>query len=136
MATPLPPAVFHGASDGTTFVPDERGRWLGWCAKYRGRRITVTAEPERRRRTNQQNKRYWSLLVPVYQEWAGEPDKLQAHEDLLSQCNREDKLLPNGTVISRVKRSKALTVEEFNAFTERVEVFLAQQGMEFPEDIA
>ena len=129
----LPPAVFVGTSDGKAFVPDERGRWVGWLAKYKGRRVTITAEPERLRRTAQQNKRYWSLIVPVYQEWVGEPDKLQAHEDLLSLHNRADRLLPTGEVVSVVKRSRFLSIEEFNSYMTRVEVWLAQQGIEFPE---
>src|SRR5512135_135561 len=131
--TTLPPAVFVGASDGKAFLPDERGRWVGFLAKYKGRRVTATLEPERIRRTDQQNKRYWSLIVPVYQEWVGEPDKLQAHEDLLSLHNRADRLLPTGEVIKVVRRSRNLTVEEFQEFTSRVEVWLASQGIEFPE---
>ena len=129
----LPPAVFVGTSDGKQFVPDERGRWVGWLAKYRGRRLHLTAEPDRIRRTDAQNKRYWSLIVPVYQEWVGEPDKLQAHEDLLSLHNRMDRLLPTGEVVKVVARSKNLSIEQFNEYTSRVEVWLAQQGIEFPE---
>ena len=131
--TTLPPAVFVGASDGKAFVPDERGRWQGWLAKYRGRRVTMTAEPERLRRTAKQNARYWALIVPIYQEWVGEPDKLQAHEDLLSLHNRADRLLPTGEVVQVVKRSRNLSIEEFLAFTQRVEMWMAQQGIEFPE---
>src|SRR5512147_2083114 len=100
----LPPATFSGTSDGQTFVPDERGRWLGWMAKYRGRRLTITAEAEYRRRTNAQNRRYWAIIVPGYQEWVGEADKLQAHEDLLSSFNRMDRLLPTGEVVPVVRR--------------------------------
>jgi len=119
MAEPLPPVTFAGRSSGKAFIPDEPGRFAGWLARYRDRRLSVTLEPERRRRTNPQNERYWALLVPAYMEWAGEPDKLQAHEDLLSLHNRADKLLPTGEVI-KVTRS-------------RVEVWLAQNGVEFPE---
>ena len=136
MASPLPPAVFVGASDGKSFVPDARGRWVGWLARYKGRRVMLTAEPERKRRTLKQNARYWSLIVPVYQEWVGEPDKLQAHEDLLSLHNRADRPLPTGEVVKVVKRSKHLTVEEFLEYGRRVETWLAQQGIEFPEDLA
>lgn len=129
----LPPVSFHGVSDGQTFVPDERGRWLGWCAKYKGRRLTITAEAERVRRTNAQNRRYWTLIVPTYQEWVGELNKLQAHEDLLSYFNQGDRLLPTGEVKTVTKRSKDLTKDEFSAFMTRCEVGLAQMGLEFPE---
>ena len=129
----LPPAVFIGTTDGKAFVPDERGRWVGWLAKFKGRRLTITAEPERIRRTDAQNRRYWSLIVPVYQEWVGEPDKLQAHEDLLSLHNRADRMLPTGELVAVVRRSKNLTVQEFTEYTRRVETWLAQQGITFPE---
>jgi hypothetical protein len=118
-----------GVSKGGQFIPDERGRWIGFLSRYEGRRVSVTAEAERIRRSKQQNDRYWALLVPLYQEWVGEEDKLQAHEDLLSQCNTSTRLLPTGEVISTVKRSRFLTVEEFTEFTNRVEMWLAKNGV-------
>jgi hypothetical protein len=130
---PLQTATFVGRSDGARFVPSEPGRFAGWLARHKGRALTLTIEPERRRRSIPQNERYWALLVPAYQEWAGEPDKLQAHEDLLSLHNRADKLLPTGEVVKVVRRSKTLTVEEFHDFMQRVEVWLAQNGVELPE---
>ena len=119
-----------GTSDGKQFIPDEKGRWIGFLAYCAGKRMTVTAERELLRRTPKQNARYWSLIVPVYQEWVGEEDKLQAHEDLLAQCNKSTRILPTGEVIETVKRSKFLNVEEFNEYTSRVEMWLAKHGVE------
>jgi hypothetical protein len=90
----------------------------------------MTAEPERRRRSKKQNDRYWALLVPAYMEWVGEDDKLQAHEDILSQCNRGDRMLPTGELINVVKRTRHQTVEEHCEFTARVERWLASHGVE------
>ena len=119
-----------GSSDGRRFIPDEPGRWIGYLAYCAGKRVTVTAERERLRRTKKQNDRYWALLVPMYQEWVGEEDKLQAHEDLLTQCNTGTRLLPTGEIVSTVKRSRFLTVEEFLEYTRRVEMWLAKHGCE------
>ena len=125
--------TLHGKSDGKRLVLDEPGRWIGFLARYAGRRLTQTTEAERIRRTKKQNDRYWALLVPLYQEWVGEESKEQAHEDLLVQCNSTTRILPTGEVISTVRRSRFLSVEEFNEFTGRVEMWLAKHGIEFPE---
>ena len=123
-----------GLSDGRRFLPDEPGRWIGFLARYKSRRLSVTAEAERIRRSPKQNARYWSLIVPMYQEWVGEEDKLQAHEDLLTQCNTSTRILPTGEIISTVRRSRFLSVEEFNDYTTRVEMWLAKHGCEFPDE--
>jgi hypothetical protein len=133
MSEPLKATIFVGRSDGTKFIPLEPGRWAGWLARYRDRTVTAILEPERRRRSQKQNDRYWAALVPAYMEWVGEDDKLQAHEDILSQCNRDDRLLPTGEVIQVVKRSRFLTMEEHCEFTGRVERWLAQHGVEVGE---
>ncbi len=123
-----------GRSDGRAFVPDEPGRLSGWLARHKDKRVSAIYETERRPRTKKMNDRYWTLIVPAYQEYVGEEDKLQAHEDLLSLCNRADRMLPDGTLISRVLRSHDRSVEEFQAFTERAELFLAKHGVELPAD--
>src|SRR5512139_3341210 len=121
-----------GSSDGKRFIPDEPGRWIGFLAYCAGKRMTVSAERERLRRTPKQNSRYWALIVPVYQEWVGEEDKLQAHEDLLAQCNTGTRILPTGEVISTVKRSRFLSIQEFQEYTSRCEMWMAKHGVEFP----
>lgn len=125
-----------GMSDGKRFIPDEPGRWIGFLAYCAGKRMTVTAERERLRRSAKQNARYWALIVPVYQEWVGEEDKLQAHEDLLAQCNKQTRILPTGEVIETVGRSRFKTVEEFEEYTSRCEMWLAKHGVEFPEELS
>ena len=121
-----------GLSSGGAFVPDEKGRWIGFLARFNGRRLNVTAEAERIRRSKKQNDRYWALIVPLYQEWVGEEDKEQAHEDILAQCNKATRILPTGEVITTVRRSRVLTVEEFNEFTNRAEMWLAKHGVVIP----
>jgi len=122
-----------GASDGSSFLPDERGRWAGFLARYKGRRITVTAEAERVRRSKQANDRYWARIVPFYQEWVGEDDKLQAHEDILAQCSKTTRILPTGEVIETIQRSRFKTVEEFQEFTKKAERWLASHGVLIPD---
>lgn len=125
-----------GSSDGKRFIPDEPGRWIGFLAYCAGKRMTVTAERERLRRTNKQNSRYWALIVPVYQEWVGEENKLVAHSELLSLCNKDSRILPTGEVVEVAKGSRFLSVEEFNEYTNRCEMWMAKHGIEFPEELS
>ena len=100
-----------------------------WLEGKKGRRVYITAETERRPKTLKQLARYWGYLLPLYMEYVGEDNKLQAHEDLLIQCSRADRMLPDGEILQTVKRTRDMDTLEHSQFTERVERFLAKHGV-------
>lgn len=110
----------------------EKGRWVGWLMKHAGKRVSLVLTREKRRRSDAQNRRYWSLVVPCFSEWSGY-EKDEAHEVLLQMFSKYEDHLPSGEVVERILRSSKMTVEQFNTYTSRVERFLAEHGFEFPE---
>jgi len=110
----------------------EQGRWIGWLMKHAGKAITIIATREKKRRSDAQNKRYWSLIVPCFSEWSGY-EKDEAHEVLLQLFSKFEDHLPSGEVVERIRRSSKMDVAQFNEYTSRVERFLAEHGFQFPD---
>lgn len=107
--------TFSGTvSANCVFVPDVPARWSAWLSHLRGKRVTVTLEKERSTRSTQQNRYWWSCIVPMFQEiWslarteAGLPpySREQVHEVLveaLAGC--EDGPLPGTRVRKRTSQ--------------------------------
>ena len=116
-------------------VPEDPGRFRLQLAKHRmtGKRLWLELSREKRMRTVEQNSRYWALLVPEFSAWSGY-EKDEAHEVLKGLFLKEEKVLPTGEIVERVRSTTELTVEEFREFTERAERFLVEHGVRLPAD--
>lgn len=110
----------------------EQGRYIGWLMRHARKPVTVILTRAKRRRSDAQNKRYWSLIVPCFSEWSGY-EKDEAHEVLLQMFSKYEDHLPTGELVERIRRSSKMSVEQFNEYMGRVERFLAAHGFEFPE---
>lgn len=114
--------------------PDAPTIWAALLSKLAGKRVVVTIQPEATRRSSQANARYWSCIVPVFQQiWsearvkAGLPGytREEVHEVLVQVLvGCEDGPLPG----SRVRvRTSTMSKEQFQAFTKAAEDLLWQQ---------
>jgi hypothetical protein len=112
---------------------DETGRWLGWLMRHKGKRLTITVSRAKIRRSDAQNRRYWSLVIPCFSEWSGF-ERDEARETLLQMFSSYEDRLPSGEAVVRVVRSSRMTVGQFSDYTSRVERFLAGHGFVFPSD--
>lgn len=119
---------FAGIVKGGRFVPDLQPAWVVWLGKHEGQRVVLTAATVTQIRSTQQNRRYWSLVVPVAAQVLSANRDIpfsrdQAHEVLkLAFIGHEDTAL--GPV---AKSSKVLSTAEFAAFCELVEGWLLHQ---------
>jgi len=99
--------------------------WFVWLGAQEGKRIVVVASPEASYRSSKQNRRYWSLVVPVAAEVlsAGRDvplSKDQVHEVLkYAFIGHED--TPLGPI---PKSSKKLSTAKFAEFSRSVEQWL------------
>lgn len=118
-----------------SLMPLDQPRWIGWLMRHVGKTITVEFSREKRIRSLAQNSRYWTMIVPCFSEWSGYSTE-EAHEVLLQMFSKSEGMLPSGEIITRITRSKDMTVEQFNEFTLKVERFLAEHGFVFPGDAA
>lgn len=104
---------------------------LARLAKRKRRGVTVVLSPERRQRTNQQNRWYWGVVVPALSEWSGyERDEM--HELLGRMFLAIERALPNGAVIASRRSTADLSTEEFSEYCERVRRFAAENGLYIP----
>lgn len=109
---------------GGRLKPEAPAVWAASLAKLAGKRVTVTIKPESHRRSNQANKRYWSCIVPVFQQVWSEGRAIpytreEVHEVLVQVLvGCEDGPLPGSRV--RVRTSE-MSTEDFAAFTRAAE---------------
>nr|WKF58802.1 hypothetical protein HUO10_003303 [Paraburkholderia busanensis] len=94
-------------------------------------RIVVTSEE--RRRTKEQNARYWSRAVLgtiAEQAWVEGAQFSEEvwHETLAEMfCPRVEFVLPDGQIFSRRKSTSEMSVQEFSDYVQRVEVYASTQ---------
>lgn len=127
----MPSQRFTGRVEKGRVIFDQPERWQGFVARFEGKRVEVVLERHRQTRSLQQNRYYWSVVVPIFGEWSGE-FKEEAHETLKSLHLMVEKVLPTGELVRKPGQSRTLTTVEFAAYVERVCVWLAQQGVYVP----
>ena len=71
--------VFTGKVHEGLFRPDLGPRWRGILARFEGRRVTVTLEQERKRRSLRANAYLWGVVYRTAAEWSGH-DEDELHE--------------------------------------------------------
>jgi hypothetical protein len=121
-----------------TFVPEPPAPWLVWLGKHEGQRVIVTAATEKQRRSTKQNRRYWSLVVPVAAEVLGAGREVPLSKDQAHEVLKFAFLGHEQTALGPVpKSSKDLTTAEFADYCRRIEEwFLHQHGIVMPENEA
>lgn len=99
----------------------------------KGTPLRVIITSEERRRTKEQNARYWSRAVLgtiAEQAWVEGSQFSEEvwHEELAEMfCPRVEFVLPNGEIFSRRKSTSEMSVQEFSEYVQRVEVYAATQ---------
>ena len=124
-------ALGHVDSDGMLRF-DDVTHWAGGLRSFLGKRVRVTISRETKGRTLRANSRYWVAVVPAMSEWSGY-EKDEAHELFKAMFLREEKGLPDGSVVERIRSTAKLSTEEFYEYTERCTRFLAGHGVCVPE---
>ena len=131
---------FAVVSTDSKLVPREPIAWVATLADLRGQEVVVSIERARKARSTQQNKYYWSCVVPIFQEvWsiarnrAGvEPlTKDETHEVLVQVLlGCEDGPVP-GTRLR--KRTSGMDTAAFSQYVDKCrELALHQYGFEIP----
>jgi hypothetical protein len=127
----MPALRFTGTVTKGRVSFDQPERWAGNLARFEGKRIEVSLQALRKSRSSQQNRYYWSVVVPIFGEWTGET-KDEAHNTLKTIHNQVERVLPSGELIREPGSTAKLTTGEFSAYVERVCVWCAQQGVYIP----
>ncbi len=132
-------AVFHGRSLKGEFHPDLREQWDIWHDHNEGKRVVVSISLERQYRSLAQNRRYWSLVLPVVRECINvERDKdglMPLSKDQIHWALKGALIGWEETPLGKVpKSSKELDVPGFADFCRQVEEWIATKwGVALPE---
>ena len=102
--------------------------WFVWLGSQEGRRIVVVASPEASYRSSRQNRRYWSLIVPVAAEVLSATRDVPLSKDQTHEVLKFAFIGHEDTVLGPIaKSSKKLTTAEFAKFSDSVEQWLLTQ---------
>jgi hypothetical protein len=108
--------------------------WRFVLARWKGRTVTVTLEPFRKIRSNDQNRRYWGRIVRGVGGWLNARrdiplSKEQVHAVLASAfLGMED--TPIGQCPAH---TKTLTTQQFTDYMDRIEGHFTPLGVAWPD---
>lgn len=116
-------------------MSDEIARLLRMLS---GRFVRITIDETRRRRSNNQNRYYWGVVIPLVVEMftdaGNETDEMEVHEYLKEHVGGLKTVLADPTGYRRtvVKSSAKLDTMEFEVYLEKVRAWCAQFGVTIP----
>lgn len=116
-------------------LPATAGATAAKLARFKPGLLTITVESEVKRRTLPQNRRLWGNLMGAFVELGWEKDEAKAWccAKFLDPIVRE---FPDGTREETVRGTRFLTTAEMGEFQDRIERFLNEKNLWFPEERA
>jgi len=83
--------IHHGTVKCGKFQPEAHTAYLSALGCLEGKRITITVERFRRRRSTRQNAYYWAVIIPMIQEAGGYTTRDEAHDACRWACLRVER---------------------------------------------
>lgn len=128
--------------------PDSAGRLLldksdrlymeEWLRSKQGRELDITLSVCGRKRSHEQNRYYWGVIVRMVkahltEEWGEMLTDDDTHELLKAQCNTTE-IERDGKSVRMARSTKDLTTAEFEEYAERCRRFASEfLGMYIPD---
>ena len=97
---------------------------------FEGKRIEITFQRANKKRSNEQNRYYWGVIVPMFQQGIfdcfGEIwDIKTTHEHLKSNFNREEKVnKKTGEIVSLIKSTSQNSTIEMEEYHENIRTWM------------
>jgi hypothetical protein len=114
--------IFAAIVQDGHLIMEVRGLYARHLQSLEGKRVTVTVEKEKRKRSNQQNKYYWGVVLQLIAEHTGE-DPENIHEAL--KAHFAPKHVVGNIVIPSATRY--LDTIDFSTFVEKVARWAAEE---------
>lgn len=113
-------------------LPQTAGQTQVKLARLKPGVLTVTVENETKQRTLSQNRRMWRILQ-AFEELGWEKDEAKHYccSKFLEPLVRE---FPDGTREETVRGTRHLTTAQMGEFQDRIERFLNEKGLWFPNE--
>ena len=103
-----------------------------------GKRLVISIREQKRRRSNNQNRYYWGVVIPavaeMFREHGNATDEEEVHSYLKEHVGGLNRLLidPDGKRRPVVRSSASLNTAEFEEFMEKVRAWAAGFGYQIP----
>jgi len=98
--------------------------------EFEGKRITISIELAKKKRSSEQNRYYWAGVVPIVQQGLKDAgyklSKEDVHLSLRAKFLNETIPFEDGTYIDRFKSTTELSKSEFGDFIEDVKQWAAE----------
>lgn len=119
-ALPCLGKVEHGK-----FIPENKQLFKSAFYGHEGKRVRVTVERFRNRRSTEQNRYYFGVVVPLIGKAIGEADMEAVHEMLKAEFNYEI-LVIGDREMRKPKSTAKLETVEFSEYMEKVRMWAAK----------
>jgi len=125
--------TFLGTVKDGRVYPDDSGALRANLQGWEGKRVSVEVEREYKRRTTQQNRRYWSVIVPCVAELLTKTRDLPISSDQAHYLLKAAFLGQVETDLGPVPKStRNLSTAEFAEYCDRIEAHFASIGHPLP----
>lgn len=121
MPEPIP--IFFGTIRKCRFVPDNPERYIVYLSGIDGKRVTVKIDKERKRRSDNQNRYYWGVVLKIVSEFTGYTSD-ESHEamKMLFLKKHSEKGYPD-----TVRSTTSLNTSEMEEYLENIRRFAAEK---------
>ena len=106
--------------------------------RMEGKRLAISIKEVKRRRSNNQNRYYWGVVIPIitnmFLEAGNNTDENEVHEFLKEHVGGLKTILsdPSGIRRTVVKSSARINTSEFENYMEKVRAWAASFDVEIP----
>lgn len=112
--------IFYGTIEKGTFKLDNQDRFKKYLSSLKGR-VQLTVRPARKKRSSQQNKFYWGVVIKLIAEELGY-DSDELHEALKWKF-----LKVNNPKLPTVRSTAKLSTVEFMDYIDQIVRFASQE---------
>lgn len=125
--------VITGKVEKGKFIPDNPGLMKSAFHCHEGRRVSFCPKRIINKRSDPQNKYYWSVVVTKIADYMGERDTEEVHNYLKAHFNYKEIVVDEKRF--RVAKSTAkLNTDEFKEYLDKVKEFAAKEmGLYIPD---
>lgn len=126
--------VFGKIDEKGKFKPYNEDSLINAFYQLRGKRVELSIRSETKQRTNQQNRWYWTEVVPkVFEFFTSKTEenltKEDVHEWLKKNFAGSKEIKIGKEEFSRPKSTTELSTVEFNEMVNKIQQFFAQYGV-------
>jgi len=124
--------VITGKVEKGKFIPDSPEVMKKAFHCHEGRRVSFCPKRIVKRRSDNQNRFYWGVVVPKIADYMGERDHEEVHAYLKAHFNYKD-IFVEDKKYRVAKSTTKLSTQEFEDYIERVKEFAAKEmGLYIP----